>query len=208
MNSVVVNRSMGRLSIAVLVVTMTFVVLPSCRSTGSWRQAEVDAVITQASTLVVDGDVDSALAVYENSLERVGQDPRLLYNMGVLYAQAGNFPRSLELLEILNRLTGQANTKYLKALGGVAAASGSYDEAITRWLQVLSLDPLEVDIRDRVVEALMEQQRSEEAYLVAMETYTLRLFSRRLFEQLAVLEKMTGRDDGSSWETIASTYPE
>lgn len=208
MKNVVSNRSMGRLSVVILVVMMVCFVFSSCRSTGSWSQDEVDAVIVRASVLVDGGDVERALAVYEDAVKRIGQDHRLLYNMGVLYAQAGNFSRALELLDLLNTLTEQANTRYLKAQGGVAAASGSYDEAISTWLHVLSLDPLEVDIRSRVVEVLMERQRFEEAYQVAMETYALRLFSKQLFEQLAVLEDKTGRGDGSSWETIASTLPE
>lgn len=208
MKNVVSNRSIGRLSVVILVVTIVCIVFSSCRSTGSWSQDDVDAVIARASVLVDGGDVERALAVYEDALERIGQDHRLLYNMGILYAQAGNFSRALELLDLLNTLTEQANTRYLKAQGGVAAASGSDDEAISTWLQVLSLDPLEVDIRTRVVEALMERQRFEKAYEVAMETYALRLFSKHLFELLTVLEDKTGRGDGSSWETIGSTYPE
>jgi Flp pilus assembly protein TadD len=146
------------------------------------------------------------LTIYESALAEYPQQPRILYNLGLTYALSGDFPSSLGTLDTLNDLTADGNVKYLKALGGVAAAATEGELAVDAWLRVLELDPVDMDTRMRLVDAYVDSGDFESAYRTLLQAYGLQQYSKMLFEKLSELEVSSGNGDGVSWKLIANTY--
>lgn len=197
----------NRLFIAIVAIAMLIGLYSSCLSGKALESSAIDAVVAEATSKESLGDHDGAIGLYLEALDRYPNSPRLLYNLAIAYADKGRYNDSLATLERLNRSTNRSNTKYLRAQGGIAAFSGDIDTALDCWRTVVELDPLDFESRDRLIDALMERESYEDAYRYALEAYGLHYFEKSLFEKLAILEKVTGRGDGESWELIASSLP-
>jgi tetratricopeptide (TPR) repeat protein len=190
----------------VLPIILLLSVVFSCRSAQELRKSAVDEVIAEATILRASGEYSGVAALYESAASEYGEDARVWYNLAVAYAEVGNLGKSLETFGILNELTGRTNTKYLQAESSLAYEMGLVDHAVELWTEVVALDPMESEVRFKLIEVLSESGRYEQAYAQAMELYKAGGFGKDLFNDLATLERETGRGDGTSWNILASTY--
>lgn len=201
-----VHRRRGHIRKVLALCLLSAVCVLSGCSSLALRNERVDRILVEAQAFVEKGEYRPALAIYESALAEYPQQTRLLYNLGLTYALSGDFTSSLDTLDTLNDLTANGNVKYLKAFGGVAAAAMEMEIAIDAWLQVLELDPVDMDTRMRLISAYMDAGDFERAYRSALQAYGLKQYSKVLFEKLSELEVSSGTGDGVSWQLIADTY--
>ena len=192
----------------IVAVVLVIGLLLGCASTEAASRRQVDAAISEAGGYVRSGNFSQATQVYAPLLERFPSDYRLLYNYALVLADMGEHQESLDILGTLNALTNYRNSKYLKALAGVGAASGQWEIAREHWKMIVSLDPLDREIRKLLVASYSDAALYEEAYATVMKAYQLNLFDAWLFDQLIVLtEKMERDEERRSWMTIRSSFP-
>lgn len=205
MNTTYRSRGVSLRRVLALFLLSAVCVLSGCTSL-TLRDGRVDRILVEAQAFTDIGEYHSALAIYESALAEYPQQPRILYNLGLTYALAGDFSSSLRTLGTLNDLTADANVKYLKAFGGVAVAAKEIELAVGAWLRVLELDPVDLDTRLRLVDAYVDSGDFERAYHTLLQAYGLQQYSNMLFKKLSELEVSSGNGDGVSWKLIADTY--
>ena len=189
-----------------VILVILLVTLWGCVSSSSVREDRIDEILIDGNVFIKKGSYERAEMVFLDALQELPASPRILYNLGVVYALQGDFSHSLTTFQSLNELTSMANVKYLKALAGAAVAGTSFEIAIDAWQQVVKLDPLDSETRLKLIQLLIDVENYEEAYTQARTAYSLDQYSKQLFKHLSFLEVERGLGDGVSWELIADTY--
>lgn len=190
------------LSVVVLILVFCLQVI-GCTTLGTQR---LERYLAQGNALMAAGDHEGAIELYRSVLQAHPQQRKIRYNLALAFVQAGNPDAALEELSRLDAQADHRNVTYLTAIGGVAAASGKGGRAIEAWKRVLELDPLDVKVRELLVDELARQQAFSEAYRYAAEAFRLGQFSKELFAKLAELEVRSGSGDGNSWKLLEENH--
>jgi len=188
--------------VRIFVLCMVCSLVFSCSSMAHIAERQVDEIIAEAKPFNDGGNYADAVLHYESALVRYPDEPRLRYNFAIALAQSGDLTRSASVLQRLSAEHESNDLTYLKALGGVAAAGNISDTAVESWMRVVEQDPMDSDTRFRLMRYLIEIESYEAAYELGLAAYRLHVFEPELFEMLEILERQTGRGDGSSWSII------
>ncbi len=102
------------------------------------------------------GDVDEAIRLYQEELERVPGERAALWGLGRLLFHAGQLERAAELFERAETLHGEHEYSALM-LGAIREVELHYEEALCEYRRCLALDPGQQGAREglRRVEALL-----------------------------------------------------
>lgn len=99
---------------------------------------EIDALISRAIDAQARGDVEEAIACYEEVLKGGVIQPAIHFNLGLLYQQQARFEEAVEQFQ--KAVTDpQYRLGSLFALGECYRALGRIDEALTHFLEVLKI---------------------------------------------------------------------
>lgn len=193
-------------AILTLFIVIFCIQVVGCSSSGSLSSQRADRLLTEGVALFEAGEYTASAEYYRQLVARYPGEPKFLYNLAIAHAMSGEFMLAKQALVRLNEMTAYRNTTYLRALGGIAAASNDRELALATWEQVLSLDPLDIRTRNGMVSLLEEEHRYEDAYGTAFKAFGLHQFSSDLFETLARLQVKAGKGDGSSWTLLAEYH--
>ncbi|MGF1494683.1 MAG: tetratricopeptide repeat protein [Microcoleaceae cyanobacterium] len=128
----------------------------------SLQQSSLKTLGNQASSYVKQGQIESAINLYEKALLDQPEQPEVLYNLGLLW-QKQNQPT--KAIEYYHRAVAY-KPDWIEAQYRLALAlhyQRQFEAATHRYRIVLDLDPEQADIHCNLGCLLAEQQRTEEA---------------------------------------------
>jgi tetratricopeptide (TPR) repeat protein len=101
---------------------------------------------TDANAAARAGDVDRAVALYEQAIELAPRDPRPYLQLGALLVRRGAFADAVPVLEA-GVAVDPTDTSLRYVLAAALARTGRRDEAVARLEEVLRLDPEHAEAR-------------------------------------------------------------
>lgn len=200
------RRSLCTLIILTFSIVVFCIQMTGCASIGQLSEERLDRYLAGGTVLMDAGDYRGALDYYRSLALRFPKEQKIRYNLAIAQVTAGDFSDALGSLDLLDTLAGGRNVTYVRAIGGVAAASDNPFIAEDAWRRVISLDPLDLESRNRLVLLLEKDGRFEEAFETALGAFALRQYSSELFTTLARMERAAGRGDGTSWTLLAQIH--
>lgn len=129
---------------------------------GTSQGAEVEQPLQRGLQAHVDGDLDGAVAAYEEVLEADPENKLALYNLGLVEQSRGNN----EEAETYYRQTIEVDDRYTPALFNLAilrTAAGDHEEAVQLYEQVVEIDTKNAGAYLNMGFALREIGRQDDA---------------------------------------------
>ncbi len=179
----------------------------SCASTTVRDNALVVEALASGGDYASKGMYVQAAEEYVLAIRKVPRDARLLYNLSMVQAQAGDFQKALESGARLNFLFPD-NVKYLGLQAGLLFSSGDRLGASVVWERILELNPFDQVVRLNLANAYFEDRDFNRSALHARALYRRKQFSVELFTLLGRLQAAMGEGDGSSWYLLADSLQE
>jgi predicted Zn-dependent protease len=177
----------------------------SCVSSFSKQETIVSDAIAEGAVYLAEGKYGEAGNIYLAALDKVPNNPRLLYNLSLAQAQAKDFNLAVASINTLVRLFPE-NVKYLRAKAAILQASGASREACVVWELVLRLDPYDQLVRLLLAREYFSNLEFQLSKKHALELYGKGQYTRDLYLLLGRLQQAMGEGDGSSWNLLADAY--
>lgn len=98
-----------------------------------------------------EGDLNGAIAEYNQSLHFNPDDPNTLFNLGVVYMKANNSPEAVKVFEKLSKLLPE-DSEVCNLMGVALSGAGKKMEAIKSWEKSLSLQPDQEKVKEMISE--------------------------------------------------------
>jgi len=98
-----------------------------------------------------EGDLNGAIAEYNQSLHFNPDDPNTLFNLGVVYMKANNSPEAVKVFEKLSKLLPE-DSEVCNLMGVALSGAGKKLEAIKSWEKSLSLQPDQEKVKEMIAE--------------------------------------------------------
>ena len=117
------------------------------------KQAIEEAIAHQekGNELDDEGDLNGAIAEYNQSLHFNPDDPNTLFNLGVVYMKANNSPEAVKVFEKLSKLLPE-DSEVCNLMGVALSGAGKKMEAIKSWEKSLSLQPDQEKVKEMISE--------------------------------------------------------
>ena len=117
------------------------------------KQAIEEAIAHQekGNKLDDEGDLNGAIAEYNQSLHFNPDDPNTLFNLGVVYMKANNSPEAVKVFEKLSKLLPE-DSEVCNLMGVALSGAGKKLEAIKSWEKSLSLQPDQEKVKEMIAE--------------------------------------------------------
>jgi predicted Zn-dependent protease len=179
----------------------------SCVSTTERDNALVVEALATGGDYAFEGLYVQAAEEYVQAIRKVPRDARLLYNLSMVQAQAGDFQKALETGTRLNSLFPD-NVRYLGLQAGLLFSSGDRFTAFAVWERILELNPYDQVVRMNLANAYFEDGDFNRSAVHARILYRQKQFSVELFTLLGRLQAAMGEGDGSSWYLLADSLEE
>jgi glycosyltransferase involved in cell wall biosynthesis/Flp pilus assembly protein TadD len=140
----------------------------SLRQASEIPVARRSEALGQLSEILKDaGEPDRARVALDDALKIAPQNPRHLFNVGMLHLEAGRFDESRarfeQVLEAVGEGRAEARIRALLNLGFIAKAQGDIDGSEAHYAEVLVLDPEHMDARANLGHLYLTAERHAEA---------------------------------------------
>ena len=151
--------------------------------------------------LAKEGDLNSAIACWYQSIKLEPNDPWLYYHLGEAFSKQANFSTAAKNFQRAIELDKNIHWFYLQ-LGKVLSQQQSYTQAIACFQKVIELDPQYPWVYHSLAEALTEQNNLADAIKIYRQGIevdeSISLFYERIyFLEQAIAQKDTADNSGS-----------
>jgi tetratricopeptide (TPR) repeat protein len=172
-------------------------------------QAQAQQLYAQGLAYHGQGQLDQALAAYEQALQLQPGYAEVLQHIGILAYQAGDHATAEQFLYAALEIDGSVAAAW-NALGNVMKARGRHDAAVASYTQALSCDPAYLDAHYNCGNALQALGRFEEALDSYDRALALDAGTAHAWNNRAVVLQQLGRLDEAlaSLDAVLALQPE
>lgn len=148
------------------------------------NKADRDALISQAIDLQTRGEVDGAIAAYQNAIQGGVRQPAVHFNLGLLYQERVRLDEAIEQLQLaVDDPEYRLGSHF--ALGECYRAKGRLDEALTHFIEVAKIVDMRTVSREQAGDLVRLYESLADTYALKGEQEHALVFTNALVEFLS-----------------------